>query len=166
MAGASVGWVFEDEGDGAVVGELDGHVACEDAGGDVVVCEFGVAGGGVGVVVLRVVGVGGEEAAEFFEEGVVAALGLGGGHGGGEARASAFGGVGGECEVGDGEGAAVDVGEGAVHLVVVIGEDAEAGDAVGGPAFDVGLVVGFEADEDGEAWGGEARGAFGAVVGA
>ena len=146
--GGSGGGVFEDDGDGAVVLEIDEHVSGEASDGD---------GADDGVVVSVRGGCGREEVGECVGEGVEGLAGGIRGHGGGEGGSSAFAWSGGEGEVGDGEDGAlgrvegVEVGECEVHAALVVGEDSEAGDAVCGVAGCVRVVVLFETDEDGEA---------------
>ena len=95
----------EEDGDGAVVGEVDAHVGAEFAGGD-----------------------GDAAGAEVLGDGFVEGDGLFGARGGDERGAVAFACVAEEGELRDEEDGAPDVFEGQVELALGVIEDAELGD--------------------------------------
>lgn len=95
-------FAVDDDGDRALIGEGDVHVGAELAGGD-----FDA------------------ELAGFFDKLVDHFCRGGGFHGADETGAASFSGVAVECELGDDEESSLNVEEGEVHLVVLVGEDAQ-----------------------------------------
>ena len=116
---------IENDSDGAVVDEFDVHHGGETAFGDLE----------------------GRGGAELRHEIVVETLGVGGRHGVGETRARAFAGVAIERELRDDEDGAGDVGDGAVQVFGVVGEDAEGEEFFDHPVGVRGGIVFSDANE-------------------